>query len=294
MLNAFWESLSGEVTSRWARHLLGPGLLFWALGGLALAQRGDLALLWAEVSQRSGLEQTLMIAAAVLMLILSAALMQRLRLEWLRLLEGAWPAGLNGLRDLLTRRLAHRIAREETRYQDLKQAEAALTPRQREELARLEMRLHYVPADPADYGPTRLGNILRAGERDSAYKYGLDALVCWPRLWLLLPAEARNDLAQARERLEEDAVLWGWGLLSLVWVALFPPLGLISLIWMVVAYNLALRSASVYADLIMATFDLYRHKLYTTLGWPLPPPGEAERTYGEKLSEYFWRGTLPE
>ncbi|WP_299025385.1 hypothetical protein [uncultured Thermanaerothrix sp.] len=294
MLSAFWESLGSEVTRRWAPHLLGPGMLFWGVGGVALAQRGYLGPLWAWVNQRSGLEQTLLAAAVVLGLILSATLMQRLRLDWLRLLEGAWPDGLRGLCEALTRRWADRIAREEARYQDLKQAEATLTPRQREELARLEMRLHYVPADPADYRPTRLGNILRTGERDAAYKYGLDALVCWARLWLLLPPEARNDLALARERLEEDVVLWGWGLLSLIWAFFLAPLALISLVWMITAYNLALRSASVYADLIMAAFDLYRHKLYTALGWPLPPAGEAERVYGEKLSEYLWRGTLPE
>ena len=39
-----------------------------------------------------------------------------------------------------------------------------LKDHERKELADLEVRLHYVPADPKDYMPTGLGNILRAGE----------------------------------------------------------------------------------------------------------------------------------
>jgi len=45
----------------------------------------------------------------------------------------------------------------------------------------------HTPAESDRHMPTKLGNILRAAELRSKDKYGLDAVICWPRLWLLLP-----------------------------------------------------------------------------------------------------------
>jgi hypothetical protein len=65
--------------------------------------------------------------------------------------------------------------------------------------------------------PTRLGDILRAAEARPTNKYGLDTIVCWYALWLLLPAETETELVQARAALDKAAGTWLWGALFLVW-----------------------------------------------------------------------------
>jgi hypothetical protein len=50
--------------------------------------------------------------------------------------------------------------------------------------------------------PTALGNILRAGEDITTDRYGLDAVVVWPRLYPLLPKELKSILNDLRNQLD--------------------------------------------------------------------------------------------
>lgn len=56
-------------------------------------------------------------------------------------------------------------------------------------------------------------------------------------------------------------------------------------------YTWILDAANLYADLIKATFDLYRHLLYASLRWQLPTEPSEERRVGEQLTEYLFRGS---
>jgi len=141
--------------------------------------------------------------------------------------------------------------------------------------------------------PTAVGNILRAGESAPAEKYGLDAVVCWPRLWMLLPKEIRDDLVTARQNLMTLTELWAWGLLFLVWSIWSPWAIAVSIVWLALAYVWLMESARGYADLIVSAFDLYRWKLYEALDWPRPKDRGAEVESGRALTEFLWRGTLP-
>lgn len=166
-----------------------------------------------------------------------------------------------------------------------------LTPTQQEALARVRLALHNLPAN-TDLMPTRLGNILRTAERRPLEKYGLDAIICWSRLWLLLPEAAKKDLQDARADLNNAARLWLWSILFLVWAALGAwwavPLGILSALF--AYYNWAIAAAITYGDLIEASFDLYRHLLYESLRWKLPADPNEERRVGQQLTEYLWRG----
>ncbi len=140
--------------------------------------------------------------------------------------------------------------------------------------------------------PTKLGNILRSAENRPWDKYGLDAVICWPRLWLLLPEEVKKELSEARASLDSAARTLLWGVLFLVWTiwawwALL--VGLIIAIW---AYQWALNAAEVYGDLLESTFDLHRFSLYDMLRWPPPENSVVEKEEGTKLTRYLFRGIL--
>lgn len=152
--------------------------------------------------------------------------------------------------------------------------------------------LHQLPEQEQDLLPTRLGNILRAAERRPYHRYGLDAIICWPRLWLLLPEAVKKDLQAAQTELNNAVRLIFWSLLFLVW-SIWAwwaiPLALMAAAF---AYGWALDAAAVYATLIEATFDLHRPLLYNALGWTLPPDPAEERRVGRQLTDYLWRGSV--
>ena len=139
--------------------------------------------------------------------------------------------------------------------------------------------------------PTRLGNTLLAAETHPADKYGLDAVRLWPHLWPLLPDPTRAAVGTARESLDHAVSACIWGLLFIG----FAPFSL----WAIpVSLGVAAASAwlwaparaTVFADLVEATFDLYRLELYRQLRWPLPVNPADERVVGALLTEYLVRG----
>ncbi|NEQ34438.1 MAG: hypothetical protein F6K04_26230, partial [Leptolyngbya sp. SIO4C5] len=282
--------------------LLTPAFIFWAGGAIVLMQRRGWqdTIDWFE--QQPEYLRLAMAIAAFLLIAISAVVIQRFDLAVLRFLEGYWPRWLNPLRRWRIAQAAKRSRKIGDRWQALAQINPAqLTPQQRDDLAQFDWQQRQMPL-PHESMPTQLGNLLRAAERKPKEKYGLDAIICWSRLWLLLPDAAKQDLQAARADLNTAARVWlwsmlfcGWALLSLefspsftvnLW-ALWPLLGLLSA-WL--AYQWAIAAAQIYGELIEASFDLYRHLLYESLRWHLPADPNVERRVGAELTEYLWRG----
>src|SRR5687768_13777886 len=108
MLGTFWEAFAGKLAEQWAARLLSPALVFWA-GGLA-------AWLWSKpdgwraaadeynrtLEDVSAAGQVGVLIGALLLMLGSAALADRLTLPVLRVLEGYWPGWLTA--PLLSRR----------------------------------------------------------------------------------------------------------------------------------------------------------------------------------------------
>ena len=173
----------------------------------------------------------------------------------------------------------------------VKRESTNITSKELRTLAFLERRRRYFPAKSHDVLPTTLGNILRTAETRPKYRYGLDAVLLWPRLWLLLPKDVQEDLSGARQQLDKMIEVWTWGLLFLVWGLFWQWAWLIALLWMIIAYTLASQSATVFSDILEATFDTQRWLLYTSLHWPLPEKsGESEAANGEQLTQFLQRG----
>lgn len=287
MLTKVAEQVGGKAGEEWIGGLT-PAFLFWAGGLVAWACRNGWSAGWTElVTGWNGLPEGagwVLVVVAVLVVRASSRIVEQFDLPVLRLLEGYYDSaepGNFGVKDV------------KDRYQELSQIQGsrALSSEQRRELAELEASLRHIPARDEDRMPTRLGNTLRAAERRPLEKYGLDVAVCWPRLWMLLPKEAREDLSEFRTRMDEAARAWVWSMLFLLWTcwawwAL--PAGVFSAVF---AYWRAVDAAETYGDLLESAFDVHRKKLYEALRLPKPANAAGEQMCGQALTEYLLRGS---
>lgn len=307
MLNKFWEAVGGKLGEQWIAAFLQPALAFWSVGLLAWVyhQADGWKALLDEWNKLGSTEAQLAVLIGALLTILASSFVMQWAQDWLlRFLEGYWPRWLNIASGWLRKKTSNRLAAKMARWQTLAEKVDSqggdlfcLPPAEREEYARLdrEILLLYpptqTPTQPEDVLPTPLGNRLKAAETHAGARYGLEAIIAWPRLWPLLPEAMRIDVAEARAHLNAAVRLIGWGMLACLWTfwawwAL--PLGIVV---GVLAWSRALSAAETYGDLLRAAFDLHRFDLYKTLYWPLPrKTGETERAHGEQLTQYLFRG----
>jgi len=93
-MGKFWEGVGGKLADRWAT-VAGPALLFWLGGLLAWAHHaGGLHRLSTPTDWLNGqtiLTQIAVVLTALLAVLASGMLVDRLTFPTLRLLEGYWP-----------------------------------------------------------------------------------------------------------------------------------------------------------------------------------------------------------
>jgi hypothetical protein len=388
MAVSFFSDLGGKLAERWLANLFTPAFVFWA-GGLAawIFQDGNWQKQTARVnwlvSQIAALADPWKIAliiATLLVIAISAIVVERLDLPVIRFLEGYWSRWLYPIWQWAVRRQRARFRRYRWRFECLdkkkheglsldeleryrasyyprwlrpirkwlrsgndrpssqqhpdlnqleqrlqvlenKQAQAdgyitaltaeewdeyeellnlqlpnaesklqGLTLKEAEEQARLDWRLRQFPSRLDRLMPTTLGNILRAAETRPQEKYGLDAILCWSRLWLVLPDAVKTSLQEARAELNVGAQVWLWSMLFVVWgfYAWWAiPAGLL---FALLTYRWMLSTAAAYGDLVEAAFDLHRMELYKSLRLPLPEDPQDELQKGAEMTTYLLGG----
>jgi hypothetical protein len=292
MLPKFLESLGENVAKEWLSKILLPALVFWLGGLLAVCSK----LGWKIVEPFLGDGKNLAsfplnyLVVGLLIVAVSAVVVQRLELTVLRWLEGYWGGLLQPVRRWVVGRLVTKLQRDKEVRQGLLDKYDALTGVEMDELVRLDWRRKQTPKQVDRLMPTRLGNILRSAERRPLEKYGLDVVVCFPRLWLLLPTEVKGELSDARSRLNSMVRIWMWSVLFLGWgyYSLWAIAVGLGAAWF--AYGWMLDTAAVYGDLLESVFDLYRTLLYKSLRLPLPKNPTEELLSGKSLTDYLWRG----
>ncbi|GAA5051198.1 hypothetical protein HNP84_006512 [Thermocatellispora tengchongensis] len=295
MLDKFWEGFAGKLADQWSARLFSPAFGFWA-GGFAIwlwSRPGDWRKALAEVERGfqgwSVAALVIVVMGALAVLLVSATTADRLTLPALRLLEGYWPWWAARP---LTRLLRRRLETAKRRAGIL--ATSAGSDGDLRELARLETLLGRHPG-PDDLLPTRLGNLLRLAEARPRERYGLDAVVCWPYLWLVLDDGTRTEILDARMALNRAARLWLWSALFAVWTIWTWWALLIALAMAAAVYRFAvLSTAETYGSLVNAAFALNRHRLYEGLRWPPPDSPETESKLGQDLTIYLHRGIAPD
>jgi hypothetical protein len=290
----FLESVSGKLAERWVASLITPAFIFWSGGAIAAVDHFTWPTLHFFLTKQ--LEEpfrTVFLIALFCGVVVSGLVVQRFDLGVLRFLEGYWLPWLplKRIRRWLIRKEQMRSDHIRQRWQELNLlSDNQLQDEEHDELVRLDWQQQHFPLEH-QIMPTRLGNLLRSAESYPSERYGIDAIVCWPRLWLVLPETTKKDLQSARADLDSSARTWLWCLMFMVWgiwVRWLAPLGFISAVF--TYYCWATSAASNYGELIRATFDLYRHLLYESLRWHLPANPDEERRVGKELTEYLWRG----
>ena len=144
--------------------------------------------------------------------------------------------------------------------------------------------------------PTRLGNALRAFERHSNTRWGLDGVTVWPRIEALLGADERELHVDAKinfyvfmngavsavaagvclvvdEAVHTPETRWGCLLYVLPFLVGY------------VLYRAALGPASDWGDCVRSSIDLHRLELYEKLGVRTPTSFSDERGLAERVNQ---------
>lgn len=292
------ESAVGKVANSWLPNILGSPLLFWL--GVFITWVYSLDGNWREFvgwfSQLPDTSQFIAITLAVSLMIASDFMVQQLERPILRFLEGYWPRWfLPPFQRWCIERINRRqIAVKQELIKSITENQKGFEASDSRRQIALERQLAQLPMNfesdriNRHLMPTRLGNLLRAYERKSYEKYGLDSVICWPRLWLLLSDPVKLDLSAARNDLDAATRLWIWGILFISCTPLNGwalPIGL--LVAVLAYYGWMLPAAEIYGLLVEATFDTQRHQLYEALGLPRPPSRDDEYAYGQQLTNYL-------
>ncbi|XZF60813.1 MAG: hypothetical protein ACSI46_17150 [Gloeotrichia echinulata DVL01] len=290
MSGKFLESFSSKFAEQLDATLLTPAFVFWAGGIAAGLQRFGWKGISAWLKQQPEPLQIALLIGSFCVIAASAFVVQRFDFPVLRCLEGYWCPCLRPLRPYFIARQAKRSRRIDNDWQKLARIDPAeLTREQRDKFVQLDWKQNHLPLTD-ELMPTRLGNILHAAEQRPLEKYGLDAIICWSRLWFLLPDGVKTDLQTARADLNTAVRFWLWSVLFIVWTIWAWWAILLGIISAIFAYYWAIKVATTYGNLIEAAFDLYRDRLYQSLRWQLPADPNEERRVGRDLTKYLWRG----
>jgi hypothetical protein len=307
----------------------GLAVLWWHAHGQGVSEHGwahELSVTTTWLRSVPGVAQAAFVVVGLILLAASALVAERLTLPLLRFLEGYWPrprwlrnrliayrrwrrqrweqrvrdlavrqrySGLSTAEDHELSALEGTPSADTTRLQELQEKRAAgLSAQQTLDLGRGRRYLQRSPPRGGLGMPTKLGDILRAAEYRPYSKYGLDAVICWYALWLLLPVEVKTELVQARTTLDNAARGWLWGALFLVWTPWTwwaIPVGV--LIPALTYYVGILGAADLFGELMVTAYDLHRFKLYDSLHLPRPTSPVLEREQdGPRVTDFLWGG----
>ncbi|MEU0237987.1 hypothetical protein ABZ234_09880 [Nocardiopsis sp. NPDC006198] len=130
--------------------------------------------------------------------------------------------------------------------------------------------------------PTWAGDRIGAARTRLDRDHDADLAVLWPHLWLVLPEEARTEVAEARDALSRSTGLAAWALLYLPMAVWWYPAALASAVLAAIAWVRTRAAAEAYAALVEASVRLYATDLADRAG--VGHGGRFDRDLGERLT----------
>ena len=156
-----------------------------------------------------------------------------------------------------------------------------------------------LPHDPAFVMPTALGNAFAVIEEYPYERYGMDAMVYWPRLATVISADYQAQIADLKTTLD---LLLNLSLLSGIFGAAALGMGMVEqspvklvcgLAALVLAYGfyrMGVGATSELGGAIRSSFDLFRGVLLAKYGLSRPASLNAERRQWMLLASFIHRG----
>jgi hypothetical protein len=145
--------------------------------------------------------------------------------------------------------------------------------------------------------PTKLGNVLRAAEIRAGSRYGIDAIVAWPRLLPSVSADLRAALDDQRNQLDIACrfcvMLFAGAVITAGLLATEGPWSALTaapLVLSMIAYQSAVAAARAYGETIKAAFDLHRFSLLEQMHLPMPVNRNAEVAFNNTLYLFLRQG----
>ena len=144
------------------------------------------------------------------------------------------------------------------------------------------------PPDVDDVLPTGFGNAIRAFERYSKIRWGLNSIAAWPRIEMLLSTEEQQLLADAKGNVAffvNGSLLAALGGVALIADRILSqssafPSGFLYVIPFALSglcYWVSIEAAIAWGELVAASIDLHRLQLYEKVGLRAPADFTDER-----------------
>lgn len=240
----------------------------------------------------------MIILGTLLLTLILAYILQAFSHAFVQFWEGYWPKSLWDLyKDL--------IGVNET-WNKLKQKRITASKNDQTLYASLQEKLFFeYPYKEERLLPTKLGNVLRASEDYAETTYGMDVVFWWPRLWIILPEDVKQQIDDSQApiiALINLATQLGiftligfiylciqfrelWGIWACVAACVTLILGLILTF---LSYRGAVSQAKVYGLLIRSAVDIYRFDLLKALHQSIPSNLSEEKRLWDKMNKWVY------
>jgi hypothetical protein len=284
VVTGFLSEFGKKLAERWFSLLVLPGALFMAVAAAArtlghahpadLPRLGDQVTAWAGTpAARSIGGQVVLLAAGLAAAAVAGLAAQGLGVLVERFTLAAdwrdWPGPLRHATGRLVARRRRRWNSAVTRWHQLREEAARARARSqradpgaRRAAYRAMTRIAPEAPDRFTWCGDRLNAVAVRLERD----LHVDASVCWPHLWLILPDATRTEITAARQALTRATTLTAWTALYLPLVWWWWPAAAVSGVLGLTGWRRTRAATDTYAVLLEAATRIHTRDLADHLG----------------------------